>query len=479
MSAVPPTAVDPRRWWALAVFSLTQLVVVLDATIVNVALPQAQLDLGMSDTQRQWVITAYVLAFGALLLLGGRIADYWGRKRSYMVGMIGFGLASVWGGLAQGSTELILARGLQGAFAALLAPAALALLTVTFPSGRERGTAFAVFGTVAGTGAAVGLALGGVLTEFAGWRWCLLVNIVFAVVGLIGAHLFVTESKAEGDNRYDLAGAVTVTLGLGSLVYGFTLAEEGWGDLTAIGFLVAGVVLLVLFGWIESRVDQPLLPLRILQNRNRVGALLIQAIIGAVFIGMTLYLAFHLQIVLGLSPLPAGLAALGMTVATMATAPVAAKLMVRFGAKVLITVGPLLAAVGMLYLTRITPDGSYWTQILPGLVLAGIGIALVIVPLQNVALAGVAAHDAGAASVVVNSALQIGGCIGLSVFTTIYLGVLDGAPAVSPQALTDGYAAVFLATAVVLVVASVVAATMLDRKRSVVDEPERVAVHLG
>ncbi|WP_432816366.1 MFS transporter [Streptomyces anulatus] len=204
-----PSAPDPRRWWALAVIALTQLVVVLDATIVNVALPQAQLELELSDTERQWVITAYVLAFGALLLLGGRVADYWGRKRSYMVGMLGFGAASVWGGLAQSGTELIAARGLQGVFAALLAPAALALLTVTFPAGRERGTAFAVFGTVAGTGAAVGLALGGVLTEFADWRWCLLVNIVFAVVGLVGALLFVSESRVEGDNRYDIWGTLT------------------------------------------------------------------------------------------------------------------------------------------------------------------------------------------------------------------------------------------------------------------------------
>lgn len=233
-----PTDPDPRRWWALAVIALTQLVVVLDATIVNVALPQAQLELELSDTERQWVITAYVLAFGALLLLGGRVADYWGRKRSYMVGMLGFGAASAWGGLAQSGTELIAARGLQGVFAALLAPAALALLTVSFPAGRERGTAFAVFGTVAGTGAAVGLALGGVLTEFADWRWCLLVNIVFAVVGLVSALIFVSESRVEGGNGYDIWGTLAVTLGLAALVYGFTLAESGWTEPDTIGFLM-------------------------------------------------------------------------------------------------------------------------------------------------------------------------------------------------------------------------------------------------
>lgn len=421
----PPTAPDPRRWWALAVIALTQLVVVLDATIVNVALPQAQLELELSDTERQWVITAYVLAFGALLLLGGRVADYWGRKRGYLLGMLGFGAASVWGGLAQSGTELIVARGFQGAFAALLAPAALALLTVTFPAGRERGTAFAVFGTVAGTGAAVGLALGGVLTEYADWRWCLLVNIVFAVVGLIGALLFVSESRVEGDNRYDIPGALAVTLGLAALVYGFTLAESGWTEPDTVGFLAGGLVLLAVFGWVETRVAQPLLPLRIVRDRARAGAFLIQAAIGAVYIGMTLYLMFHLQIVLGLSPLLAGLASLAMTFATMITAPVAARLLPARGPRVLMTAGPLIAAAGMVWLTFVTPDGSYWTEVFGPLVVVGVGIAFVIIPVQNVALVGVARHDAGAASALVNSAMQIGGCVGLSVFTTIYLGAVE------------------------------------------------------
>ena len=464
---------DPRRWWALAVIALTQLVVVLDATIVNVALPQAQLDLGMSDTERQWVITAYVLAFGALLLLGGRIADFWGRRRSYMVGMLGFGLASAWGGLAHSGLELIIARGLQGAFAALLAPAALALLTVTFPSGRERGTAFAVFGTVAGTGAAVGLLLGGVLTEFGDWRWCLLVNIVFAVVGLVGALLFVSESRADGDHSYDIAGTITVTLGLGALVYGFTLSEIGWTSISTIGFLALGVGLLALFVWIQSRVANPLLPLRVVQDRTRAGAFLIQAIVGAVFIGMTLYMAFHLQIVMGLSPLWAGLASLGMTIATILAAPLAAKLLPKWGARVLMSGGPLIAAIGMFYLTFITADGSYWTQVLPGLLLVGFGLAFVVIPVQNVALTNIAGHDAGAASALVNASMQIGGSIGLSVFTTIYVGTTaDSVAAGSGQlvAFTDGYSAVFLATTIVLVIASIVAVTMI-RGAKPVDEP--------
>ncbi|MEV7786169.1 MFS transporter [Streptomyces sp. NPDC088106] len=480
----PPAAVDPRRWWALSVIALTQLVVVLDATIVNVALPQAQLELGLSDTGRQWVITAYVLAFGALLLLGGRVADYWGRKRSYMVGMLGFGAASVWGGLAQSGTELIAARGLQGLFAALLAPAALALLTVTFPAGRERGTAFAVFGTVAGTGAAVGLALGGVLTEYADWRWCLLVNIVFAVVGLVGALLFVSESRVDGDNAYDIWGTLTVTLGLAALVYGFTLAESGWTEPDTVGFLAAGLLLLAVFVWIEARVAQPLLPLRIVRDRVRAGAFLIHAAIGAVFIGMTLYLMFHLQIVLGLSPLLAGLASLAMTFATMITAPVAARLLPTRGPRVLMTGGPLIAAAGMLWLTFITPDGSYWTQVFGGLVVVGVGIAFVIIPVQNVALTDVSHHDAGAASALVNSTLQIGGSVGLSVFTTLYLGAVEDSSAAGADraaALTDGYSAVFLATAVTLLAAAVVAATMLrgTHPAATPRQPAEVPAHVG
>lgn len=462
------TTAPSRRWWALVVLALTQLVVVLDGTIVNIALPQAQQELGLSDGERQWVVTAYALAFGALLLLGGRVADYWGRKRTFLVGMLGFGVASVIGGIAQNGTELIIARGLQGVFAALLAPAALALLTVTFPSGRERNTAFAVFGTVAGAGAAVGLVLGGVLTEFADWRWCLLVNVFFVVVGLIGGMLLVQESKAEGDNRYDLLGAATVTLGLGSLVYGFSLAEQGWGEIRTIGFLALGAGLLVLFVFVESRVAQPLLPLRVVTDAVRGGAFLVQMIVGSVLIGAMLYVAFHLQIVLGMDPLPAGLATLPMTLTIMVVAPVATKLLSSVGPRPMMIGGPLIAAVGLGYLSRLTADGSYVVQVLPALIVLGLGLAFVFVPLQNLALTGVAPHDAGAASATLNSALQIGGSIGLSVFTALYAAAVaryDGGGS-ELDAFADGYSVAFLAAAIGMVLASVIAAVFIRGSKS-------------
>lgn len=448
--------------------------VVLDGTIVNIALPQAQQDLGLTDVQRQWVVTAYALAFGALLLLGGRIADYWGRKRTFLVGMVGFGIASAVGGLAQSGAELIIARGLQGAFAALLAPAALALLTVTFPSGKDRTTAFAVFGTIAGAGAAVGYLLGGVLTEYADWRWCLLVNVFFVLVGLLGGIFLVSESKAEGDNKYDILGTVTATLGLGALVYGFSLAEGGWGNLDTIGFLALGAGLLALFVFIETRVAQPLLPLRIVLDKTRAGALLIYLVAGSVMIGATLYLAFHLQIVLGMSPLQSGVANLPLTVAILLTAPLAAKLVTTIGAKPLMIAGPIFVAAGLFYLSGITADGSYFTQVLPGLLVMGIGMGFVFIPIQNLALTGVAAHDAGAASALLSSSMQIGGSIGLSVFTALYTATVEAdqiAGGSSPlDVLADGYSTVFVAAAIGMIAAAIIGAIFIRAKKSSTDD---------
>lgn len=392
--------------------------------------------------------------------------------------MVGFGAASAFGGLAQSGTELIIARGLQGAFAALLAPAALALLTVTFPSGKERGTAFAVFGTIAGAGAAVGYILGGVLTEFADWRWCLLVNVFFVVAAFIGGILLVGESKAEGNNKYDIIGTITATLGLGALVYGFSLAEGGWGAPNTLGFLALGVGLLTLFVYVETQVEQPLLPLRILLDRTRSGALLIYAVSGSVMIGATLYLAFHLQIVLGMSPLQAGLANLPMTASILLVAPLAAKLVRMIGAKPLMIAGPLFVAAGLSYLSAITATGDYFVQVLPGLIVMGVGMALIFIPIQNLALTGVASHDAGVASALLSSAMQIGGSIGLSVFTALYANTVKSAEAVDGAApfasLASGYSTVFIAAAIGMVGASIIAALFLRSKKNTLETSEPI-----
>ncbi len=455
---------DRLRWWALGILAMTQLVVVLDTTIVAIALPQAQTELGMSDGQRQWVITAYALAFGALLLLGGRIADYWGRKRTFMVGMSGFGAASVWGGLAHSGTELVIARGVQGVFAALLAPAALAMVTVIFPHGRERNLAFAIFGVVAGTGAAIGLVLGGVLTEFASWRWCLLVNVVFVLVGTVGGSRVIAESKSEDDSRYDLWGALTVTFGFGLLVYGFTRAEHGWVALDTLLCLGLGIALLGAFVLIEARVEQPMLPLRVILHRVRAGAFLIQTVIGAVMIGSMLYLTFHFQIVMGMTPLVAGVANVAMTVVIFGCTPLVMKILNTFGPRQLMITGPLVSAAGLFYLTGITPEGSYWTQVLPALVLLGVGLSMLFVPLQNLALTGVDARDAGVASATVNSMLNLGGSIGLAVFTVLYAGTADRALTAGAEpmsAVADGYSTVFLASGIVMLVAALIAVVLV------------------
>jgi EmrB/QacA subfamily drug resistance transporter len=456
------------RWWALAILAMTELVVVLDTTIVTIALPQAQAELNLSDGQRQWVVTAYALAFGALLLLGGRIADYWGRKRTFMVGMVGFGLASAWGGLAQTGVELIIARGVQGAFAALLAPAALAMVTVIFPHGKERNIAFAIFGTVAGTGAAIGLLLGGVLTEFASWRWCLLVNVAFVIAGMIGGALVLKESKADGNNRYDIWGTITVTVGLGFLVYGFTLAEHGWGSLDTIGFLLLGVALLVLFFFIQTRVREPLLPLRVITHGVRGASFLIQGVIGAIMIGSLLYLTFHFQIVLGMTPLVSGIANVAMTVVIFICTPIVTKILNSRGPRPLMIGGPLFAAAGLFYLMGVTPGGSYWTQVLPALVLLGIGLAMLFVPLQNLALTGVQPEDAGVASATVNSTFHIGGSIGLAVFTVFYASAVEDTLAAGGDqltAFTDGYSAAFLASGIAMVIASLLAIFLIRGKK--------------
>ena len=476
---------NPRRWWLLAIVALAQLTVVLDGTIVNIALPQAQVALGRSDGDRTWVVTLYSLVFGALLLLGGRIADFWGRKRSFIVGMAGFAIASALGGAAQSTGELLAARGLQGLFAALLAPASLALLTVNFPGGKDRIKAFAVYGAIAGGGAAVGLILGGVLTEYASWRWCLYVNVPIAIVAIAAAIPVVRESKAHGNTRYDVPGAILVALGLGSLVFGFAQAENGWTSWPVLVCLPLGLVLLGLFVFVEKRSNHPLLPLRIMANKVRGGAFLTALLSGAALLGGLLFLTLYFQIVLGYTPIQSGLASLPMTATIMIGAGVLSKFLASTGVRIPMTVGPIVGAAGLLWMTQITVSGNYALEVLPGLVLLGAGLAMIFVPLQNVALSGIAEHDAGAASAAVTAMQQIGGSLGTALFTALYTAAVSSyligkvpSQAVQFGALVSGYQSAFLWAALIIFAAAPIAFFLVRPRREDLLGTEP-AVHLG
>ncbi|WP_035841267.1 MFS transporter [Kitasatospora azatica] len=418
--SVVPQA-DPNRWKALGFIALAQLMVVLDATIVNIALPSAQKALGFSDANRQWVITAYALAFGGLLLFGGRIADLWGRRRTFITGLIGFALASALGGAAQSTGMLIGARALQGLFGALLAPAALSLLTVSFTEAKERAKAFGIYGAVAGGGGAIGLILGGVLTEYLNWRWTFFINVPFAVVAVAGAVLVIREPEGSRNrNKLDIPGVLLVSTGLVSLVYGFTRAsEKGWGATSTIALFVAAAVLLAAFVAVESRVKAPLLPLRVVLDRNRGGSYLALglAIIG--MFGLFLFLTYYMQNILGYSPVKTGVAFLPM-VAGMITGStqIGARLMNRVPARFLMGPGFLVAAGGMAILTNIKIDSSYWL-ILPGLVLMGLGMGTAFMPAMSLATFRVRPQDAGVASAMVNTSQQVGGAIGTAALSTV------------------------------------------------------------
>ncbi len=410
-----------RRWLILAVIGIAQLMVVLDATIVNIALPSAQGDLGFSDDSRQWIITAYALAFGSLLLLGGRIGDLFGRKWAFIVGLIGFAVASALGGAAQSFGLLVAARALQGVFGAVLAPAALSLLATTFTEPAERGKAFGVFGAIAGSGAAAGLLLGGLLTEWLSWRWCLYVNLLFAAAAAVGAMVLLVNQPHPDRPRIDLPGTLAATLGCFGLVFGFSHAQTAsWSSGGTLGSLAAGVVLLTAFVAIQRRVANPLLPLRVVLDRNRGGSYLAVGIAGIAMFGVFLFLTYYLQQNLGFSPIQAGLAFLPMTFAIMFTATTANIVVLpRFGPRRLVTGGMLLAAAGMLILTQLQVSSGYASHVLPALLVAGVGFGLIFAPAFSGATLGVHPRDAGVASAMVNTAQQIGGSIGTALLSTL------------------------------------------------------------
>ncbi|CAM5541192.1 Transmembrane efflux protein OS=Streptomyces griseus OX=1911 GN=qacA_11 PE=4 SV=1 [Streptomyces griseus subsp. griseus] len=413
---------DPSRWKALAFIALAQLMVVLDATIVNIALPSAQTDLGISDGNKQWVITAYALAFGGLLLFGGRIADLWGRKRTFVVGLIGFALASALGGAAQNEAMMFGSRALQGVFGALLAPAALSLLAVMFTDAKERAKAFGIYGAIAGGGGAVGLILGGFLTEYLNWRWTFFVNIPFAVVAAAGAYFVIREpSGARNRAPLDIPGVVLSTLGLVALVYGFTRAESaGWSDTLTVSMFVAAAVLLLAFVVTEARVKSPLLPLRVLTERNRGGVYLSLGLAIIAMFGLFLFLTYYLQVVKGYSPVKTGFAFMPMIVGMITgSTQIGTRLMTRVPPRLLMGPGFLVAAVGMLLLTQLDLNTSYAAVILPGMLLLGLGMGTAFMPAMSLATHGIEPRDAGVASAMVNTSQQVGGAIGTALLNTI------------------------------------------------------------
>lgn len=473
-----------RRWWVLGIIGLAQLMVVLDATIVNIALPSAQHALGFSTPDRQWVVTAYSLAFGSLLLLGGRLSDYFGRKRMLLIGVAGFGVASAAGGFSTGLLMLIIARGAQGGFGAMMAPAALSLLATTFTDPSERGRAFGIFGAIAGAGGAVGLILGGLLTEYADWRWCLFVNCVFTLVIAAGAIVLLRDQQLSRHIRFDIPGLLVVVPALLGIVFGLAeAATKGWGSPVTMGPIAAGIALLGVFLLIERRSPHPLLPIRIVAHRIRGASYLAVGLAGIAVFGTFLFMTYFLQQQLGYSPVSAGLAFLPLVGALMAAAITATtRILPRYGPKLAVVPGLLAAAGGMTMLTRITLGASYPATIMPALIVLGLGIGLVMGAAINAATLGTTQQDAGIASAMVNTSQQIGGSIGTALLSTVVASatatyLVNRAPARLDQARAaiHGDITAFNLVACILLAAALVTALLYPSGKVTVDpylEPE-------
>ncbi len=412
---------DPRRWWVLALCGLGQLMVVLDLTVVNIALPKAQIALHFTNDDRQWIITSYGLAFGGLLLLGGRLSDRIGRKRTFMIGMTGFALASALGGAAQSFGMLAGARAVQGVFAALLSPATLSLLTTTFPRPPERGKAFGIFSAVAGSGSAVGLLLGGVLTTYMSWRWCLYVNDVLAVAGLIGAALLLARAESDPRVHVDDPGIVLAVAGLVSLVFGFSEAAlDGWGAAACVAPLVAAAVLLAAFVVVERRAAHPVLPFGVVLDRSRGASYLMILLLAIGMFGVFLFLVYYLEVIARYSAVRAGVAFIPLTVCVVVGSVLTnTRLLPRFGPKPLVAAASLVGVAGMVYFAQLTLVTSYWSGILPAELMFGVPLGALFGICFNLATAGTGPDTAGVASALVTTGQQVGGSIGTSLLNTI------------------------------------------------------------
>lgn len=475
ISPGPDRADHPnRRWFVLATVALAQLMVVLDATIVNIALPSAQADLGFSDNDRQWVVTAYALAFGSLLLLGGRLSDIVGRRRMFLLGLVGFAVASGLGGAAQTFGQLVGARALQGVFAAMLAPAALSVLTTTFTTPKDRGRAFGVFGAIAGMGGAIGLLLGGYLTEYFDWRWNLYVNVVIAVVAFAAGVVLLPRVRPTGARaRLDVVGVVLGSAGLFALVYGFSQAEpKGWDSPSTWAPLLASVLLLAAFVVRQRTSSAPVLPLDVVLDRDRGGAFLSILVAGSGMFGVFLFLTYYLQATLGYTPMQTGAAFMPMVVAMIITAQLQTNLLLpRFGPKVLVPIGMLIAAGALLWYTTLQVDSGYG-RVVPGLVALGIGMASIMPASFQIATLGVAPRHAGAASAMVSTSQQVGGAIGTALLNTLAATaatryVTEHAPAtpeVLAQAALHSFSTAYRWSAGIFVLGAVLSVTLFRTK---------------
>ena len=462
-------------WLVLVLVCLAQFMVILDATIVNVALPSIQADLGLSESGLQWIVNAYALLFGGFLLLGGRAGDLIGRKRVFLAGLVLFTTASFVCGIATGETMLIVSRGIQGLGAALVSPAALSIVTTTFREGSERTKALGVWAAIAVGGSAVGLVLGGFLVETFSWPWIFFVNIPVGIATFVFALRFVPESKDEHAHKsFDLAGATTVTAGLIALVYGIVRsAELGWGSGEVLGFLALAAVLLVAFVLIERRSAEPLVRLSIFAVKTVRGANVAMFVVAAGLFAMFFFNTLYLQRVLGFSPLEAGFAFVPFTLGVIASAGFSQKLVPALGARDVPLIGLGLAFVGLLTFLRLTPDSSYLTGLLPGILLTSLGMGLVFVPITLIATSGIPADDAGLASGLFNTSQQIGGAVGLALLSTFAtnktsdaLASYGRAPtkAEQSQALVDGFHVAWLGSALLLGLAAVLLFVLLRRR---------------
>jgi EmrB/QacA subfamily drug resistance transporter len=469
---------DRRRWLILGVIGLAQLMVVLDVTVMNIALPSAQRALHFSTVDRQWVVTAYTLAFGSLLLLGGRLADLLGRKVTFMVGLLGFAGVSAIGGASVNFEMLAIARACQGAFGAILVPSALSLLTTTFTEPKERGKAFGVYGAIAAAGGAVGLLLGGALTEYLSWRWTLYINLVFAGLAFAGAAVLLERRPSPVKPKLDIPGVVAVSGGLFCLVYGFSnAATHSWHTPSTYGFLIAGVLLLAAFAVWQGRAASPLLPPRVALDRNRGGAYLSMLIASAGMFGTFLFLTYYLQQTLGYSPVVTGFAFLPIAGGIAISANMSTiVLMPRIGPKPLVATGMLVAAGGAAWFAQLGGHTGYVTGVLGPLIMTGVGLGMVIAPSINTGTFGVAPQDAGVASASVTVGQQLGASIGTSLLNTIFASAvasyvaahvasarLIGVRALTGLALAHGYDTAFWWTAGIFAGGSILGGILFRR----------------